>query len=453
MAVWSELNRSKLTHDIRIDTEYYKKSFLVFDNILSECTLQSLGRLCKVTDGEHGSVKFIEKGVKYLTAENVKNGYVEIDNIRYVDKFVDTRNARARVEEGDTLISIKGTLGQIAYCESWLKPANMNRDVAIIKPFHSSINKAFLSVFLLSKYGLYQLAREGSGGVQQMITLGRLREIKIPIICESIQKDIANLFLKALDLKQLSQSLYTQAQELLERELGLDKLVFDKPISYEANFSEVVGNNRADADYYQVKYKKLDSTLSRFTVKKICQLSEPLETGIYSSSYSDQGEYYIRGVDIKNGYISNDSLFQTNCLIPSYKTTVIENDILVTRVGSIGVCGIVESDFKGSFYSDNLIRIRLLKSATSDINPSFVNLLLNTTVGQMQMIRFSRGSVQQRLNQTQLAEVPIPIIDKTIQNEIHELLVKHRKAQKESRQLLEQAKQRVEDLIEQAVQE
>lgn len=67
------------------------------------------------------------------------------------------------------------------------------------------------------------------------------------------------------------------------------------------------------------------------------------------------------------------------------------------------------------------------------------------------MSRFSRGSVQQRLNQSQLAEIPIPLIDIDIQNELENLLLKHRTTKKESEQLLEQAKRRVEELIEQAI--
>jgi len=36
-----------------------------------------------------------------------------------------------------------------------------------------------------------------------------------------------------------SQSLYTQAQETLEQELGLDKLKFKQPMGYETNFRDV----------------------------------------------------------------------------------------------------------------------------------------------------------------------------------------------------------------------
>jgi restriction endonuclease S subunit len=142
---------------------------------------------------------------------------------------------------------------------------------------------------------------------------------------------------------------------------------------------------------------------------------------------------------------------RTNQLVATPKTTVINDDILVTRVGSIGVCAIIEDDHIGSFYSDNLIRIRLSNQVKEEISAPYLNLLLNTTYGQMQMVRYSRGSVQQRLNQSQLGQIPVPIIRPEIQLEIENLLKKHLEAKKESKALLEQAKTRVEKLIEGAV--
>ena len=68
-------------------------------------------------------------------------------------------------------MSIKGSLGQIAAAEEWVVPANMNRDVAIITIKSAAVQTEYLAAFLLSRFGQFQLLREGSGGVQQMITL------------------------------------------------------------------------------------------------------------------------------------------------------------------------------------------------------------------------------------------------------------------------------------------
>ncbi len=61
------------------------------------------------------------------------------------------------------------------------------------------------------------------------------------------------------------------------------------------------------------------------------------------------------------------------------------------------------------------------------------------------------GSVQQRLNQSQLAQIPVPVIRWVCQQQIENLLTEHRKKSEESKRLLDQAKTRVEQLIEEAV--
>lgn len=232
MVAWNSINLSNVRSGFRIDSEFYRSEYIEKDHELSKLRTSALGHLAKVTDGEHGSVKFTENGVKYLTAEHIRQGYIDADSARFVSVEVDRRNDRARVRVGDVLISIKGTLGEVGLAEENLLPANMNRDVAIIKLFSNSVGGEFITTFLRSRFGEYQLAREGSGGVQQMITLERLRSVRIPIIADAGINEVAKLYQNGLKRRQKSIKLYNQAQQLLEAELGLDKLRFDKPMGY-----------------------------------------------------------------------------------------------------------------------------------------------------------------------------------------------------------------------------
>jgi restriction endonuclease S subunit len=64
------------------------------------------------------------------------------------------------------------------------------------------------------------------------------------------------------------------------------------------------------------------------------------------------------------------------------------------------------------------------------------------------MISYSRGSVQQRLNQETLKEIPIPIVSNSLQVKIERFLVESWRKRKEAKKLLEQAKHKVEEMIE-----
>jgi len=311
----------------------------------------------------------------------------------------------------------------------------------------------YLTVYLNTNFGIGQIKRRAMRSINQANVSGsEIRRVLIPVFERNIQEEIANLVNSAFEASRQSELAYTQAHQLLESELGLDKLSFQKPVGYTALFSDSMASGRIDADYFHPKYKQLDDKVARFPIKKIKTIAEKLETGVYSPAYSQDGLRYLRGVNINAGYIDKGDIVKTSCLGSTSKTIVRKDDILVTRVGSIGVCGIVEDDLSGSFFSDNLIRIRLTDQAKKELLTSYVNLLLNTTYGQMQMVRHSRGSVQKRLNQSQLAQIPIPIISLESQKLIEQLLSKYRGSKKDVQALLDQAKTRVEQLIEEAVQ-
>ena len=92
----SEIEYSKIEYENRFDSEYFQKKYLQAESFLRKKIIHSIGEEYKVTDGEHGSVKLQESGIKYLTAENVKKGFVDISKVRYVNEEVNQRNKEQR---------------------------------------------------------------------------------------------------------------------------------------------------------------------------------------------------------------------------------------------------------------------------------------------------------------------------------------------------------------------
>lgn len=90
----SEVFLSELDDTRRLDAEYYAKEYICEMKLLLNRKHFALKELYKVTDGEHGSVEYLDNGVKYLTAENIKRGFVDLAKVRHVSEAVDKRNAR-----------------------------------------------------------------------------------------------------------------------------------------------------------------------------------------------------------------------------------------------------------------------------------------------------------------------------------------------------------------------
>jgi restriction endonuclease S subunit len=448
MAVWTSIQLSDIRSGFRIDAEFYKEEYIQKDHELLKLKRSSLGHLAKVTDGEHGSVKFVSSGIKYLTAENVKQGYVDFDGVRFVGQEVDQRNARARVNVGDVLISIKGTLGEVGVAEMQLLPANMNRDVAIIKPFSSAPSGHYISAFLRSSYGAYQLAREGSGGVQQMITLERLRGIQIPLISDNGVNLVTHKYQQAQIKRQESIDLYTQAQQILESELGLDTLHFDKPVGYTALFSELELSRRFDSEHYYPAFDNLKDQLPKHV-----QLV-PLGSVLTCCQRGKQPIYSASGLPVLNSkhILENKITLEGNRHAKPTSVTGLQiqyGDVLINGTGR-GTIGRTAPYLVSEHQAIPDNHVTILRSSTLD--PAYLSFYLNSLAGKLQVEKYQRGSSGQLelypfdIRKFQVWEAPQPI-----QQEIRRLYDQATESARQSKQLLDQAKSRVEQIIEEAV--
>ena len=75
-------------------------------------------------------------------------------------------------------------------------------------------------------------------------------------------------------------------------------------------------------------------------------------------------------------------------------------------------------------------------------------LLLNSIIGSYQLERIGTGGVQTNISYKDIKNILIPILPKPTQQKIAELVKQSHEARKKSKKLLEEAKQKVEDLIE-----
>ncbi len=283
---------------------------------------------------------------------------------------------------------------------------------------------------------------------QPNINAQEYSQLPIPIFSDTFQKSIEDMVLEAHSEREKADTLTKEANTLLEKELGIYCWTPSKPALNTSirTFSATKSANRIDAEYYQPRYDEiLERIQSKWELKTIEELKFELTTGEYVDEYlaPNDGTPYLRGTDIEGMIFNSDKIVSID---PTRKITkrVNTGDILVTRVGTIGLCAYIDSTLNQSVYSDNLIRIRFNQE---DFNPQFLACYLNL-YGSQFMIQLSRGSVQQRLNQETLKELYIPIIDRQIQEQIAAKITDAHHSRQKAKQLLEKAKHTVEHAIE-----
>lgn len=434
------------------------KKYLINENKLLNKKHFFISDYFTVTDGEHGTVEYLENGVKYLTAENIKNGFIDISNIRYVSEDVDKRNKRASVNGGDILISIKGTLGQIAVAESWLKPANMNRDVAIMKPKKQIIGLSeYLAIFMMSSTGEIQSSRGGSGGVQQMITLERLRKFIIPSLSENFYKNIKNKYDLGLQKLEQSKSLYSQAEKLLLDELGLSNMLIkraekaENPLGFSnpcdnisiKKFSDFAQSGRLDAEYYQKKYDEIEKKISEMPNVKIAEIGK-----ICDQNFTPLGNVkykYIELADIGTAGEVTGCTVAIGSELPTRARRIIHaGDILISSIeGSLQSCAIVPKEFDNALCSTGFYVM-----TPSKLNAESFLILLKSEIIQALLKKGCSGTILTNISKDEFLKIKIPILPQAVQTQIASLIQESFDCKAESKQLLETAKKLVEDEIE-----
>ena len=94
---------------------------------------------------------------------------------------------------------------------------------------------------------------------------------------------------------------------------------------------------------------------------------------------------------------------------------------------------------------------RILKISSTGIDKDYLVLLLNSIVGRYQLERIGTGGVQTNISYKDIKNILIPELSSATQEKIADLARQSHEARKKAKELLGEAKRKVEELIEQGV--
>lgn len=453
MITFSIIKKSQIEGTHRIDAEHFQPIFLDLEKKLySTKSYKFWGDIeGRFITGPFGSEFIVdnystESNYRYVRGKDVKEFFLLDDDNVYIPKSDFERLKKYSLKEGDILVSVVGTLGNVSIIDSSVPPAIFSCKSTAFRT--DSINTYYLIAYLNSKYGRSLLERNMRGAVQTGLNIDDLKSLLIFIPSEEQQTAISAMIINAKEALNQSKTLYAQAEDLLLAELGLKDFKIEDDLTYTVNLSDIKSAHRADVHYFQPKYIMIEDKLKRdYKAKKIKDLDFiAVTTGQYSEEYTTEkyGLPYIRGTDLSNGTINADNLVYIAPEKQSASKKAKEGDVVVTRVGSVGIAARLPKEVEGGTISDNLIRLRFPEK---ELNSYYVSLYFNT-IGSQLMIRESRGSVQARLNQETLKEIVLPILPQNTQQKISELVRQSHEAHKKAKELLEEAKKQVGTLIE-----
>lgn len=177
-----------------------------------------------VRDGTHDTPKPTETGYKLVTGKHVKNGQIDPSDAYYIsEKDYKKINERSLVEQWDVLMSMIGTVGEVAVVKD--HPNYAIKNVALFKCGGSELKGKWLAYYLRSSDAQGHMSGNQKGSSQQFLSLNQLRSLPIPITDERYMQrviDILSAYDELIENNQKQIKLLEEAAQRLYKEWFVD---------------------------------------------------------------------------------------------------------------------------------------------------------------------------------------------------------------------------------------
>lgn len=373
--------------------------------------------LIDVRDGTHDSPKYIEKGFPLITSKNLKEGKLCFEDVSYIsnEDYIKI-NKRSKVDIGDILYSMIGSIGNYALVENEVNYAIKN--VALFKFNNEKLYNKYFYFLLNSPFLENQIKQQQKGGTQKFVTLKILRNLKIPLPPLATQKKIAAILDEADTLRQLNTNLIAKYDALtqslflemfgdpVENPMGWDSIELNKVTSKIGSGSTPRGGKESYKEEGISLIRSLNIYDNKFKYKNLAHISE------------EQAD------KLKNVIVEeNDVLFNiTGASI--CRSTIVPKGILPARVNQ---------------------HVSILRPVKEQLSSLFLNhfLISENVKKKLLGVGSGGGAVMQAITKQQLVDLIIIMPPINLQNQFAErvALIEQQKAQ------AQQSLQKSEDLF------
>jgi type I restriction enzyme, S subunit len=447
MAVWSEIPINALSPTARMDSEYYQPYYLNLIEQLNAVEAVPIESFATVTDGIHASPDWVEEdGVRYLSAKCVKDNFFALEGAGQISREQDAANPRTRARMNDVLITTVGTIGNAVVVNDEVLPANMDRHLGIIRihPARRDVDPYYLSLFLNTYFGRAQSLRESTGNVQLNLFIESIKGLLVPLF--DARDEIGEEVRQAYQLQARSKDIYAEAETLLLDALGLNNLSQTHPVTYEQNFQTVARAGRMDAQYYHPEKQEVLDALAPLSgqpishhvhvVQEIADASDDFAPEVQNYDLTDALRFFLPDIEP-----------MPTTELGSAKKRFQQGDVVVSRLRSyLKEIAVVEAQFPACVGSTEFIVLR--PRPDSEVSPELLLVYLRSEPVQKILRWCQDGSQHPRFKEEELIQIKIPNRLLSVQSEVKAKIRAAIQSFYDAQTLLEEAKHRVEKLIE-----
>lgn len=455
MPTYSIIQKSQLEGALRLDAEYYQPEYLELNKEIDKNKKVKLfEELLEPGNSLTGGAtplgaEYPNAGIKFLRVQNIMPGYLDFSDIVYIDeKLHKGALKRSRLMNDDVLLTITGvSYGKAAVYKEKFGEANINQHSVRMHFNDEEVLPEYVATFLNSKYGRYQSDRKITGDTRPALAYEEIKNFKISLIDKKQQNIIKDLYKDGEQADDESNKKYSQAEDLLLEELGLKDFKAEEKLFCVVNLSETKTANRIDAEYFNSEVNRIIEKVSKnnsVPLGDLVDMQKGIEIG--TEAYQEQGKLFVRVSSIaEQEIIDKDQKYLSDELYQKYKKDYQPQigEILLTKDATPGISYVIKEPIEG-IICGGIMRLKVKEN----IEPEYLSLCINSIIGKSQVERDAGGSIIAHWKPEQIKNLQVPILSKPIQKKIADLVRQSHVARQKAKQLLEEAKRKVEEMIE-----
>ncbi|EPA1209133.1 restriction endonuclease subunit S [Campylobacter coli] len=437
----------------RIDSEFFKKEYFDAMETMQLNQVEYLGDNMKF-NSRYSQPKYDETSkIKVINSQYIRNEYIDYENAKSGYGKI--------VPKESVLINATGvgTLGRVFInILDFDFSIDSHINVIVVKN-KTYLNPYFLAIFLQSYYGQIQIIRYYSGTSGQIEIYPRdFNYFKIPIFPMEFQLEIQNLVKDSHKALEESKELYKKAEETLYLELGLDpknplQSLLDSKTNIPTNSLNIsirtlkesfLKTGRLDSEYYQSKYEDIEKFIKSYpngydSFSNIINNKDTNFTPKNNENYS-----YIELANIGNNGNISEPISDLGKNLPTRARRIVsKGDVIISSIeGSLSSCALITQEFDKHLVSTGffVLNSKLLNGET-------LLVMFKSQIFQEYLKKFPSGTILCAINKEELSKILIPKIDSTTQEKIAKYIQESFNLRKKSKQLLDNAKNKVEEQI------
>lgn len=445
--------------DDRLDAEYYNPAALsTLKKMETKGKVTTFGNL--VDEGYrvvyHGtdSINGLKNSelLPFLSPTQIDaNGSINFEDTDKLPLYYKDQYPKGLGKAGEILVEVKGNVSKVGIVPSAF-PKNLMISGSLYKATldPKRVDSHYLLAFLKSKHGQILKNRLTSNTIINYIAKDALYSIPVIEFKEKAQKYIGDKVRQAELLRAWAKRSEMRALELFNKQVDWSFEVLKVGKINKVLVSEL--NGRLDLKYNSparlallrhIKNKQITTT----ELVRLVDISAMIGwKGLTTEYYTDFGPWLLRGVEFRDGVIEFEKLVSVDRekYLEQPQIHLKEGDIAFSKDGTIGKAIVIPELANDMAAGSTIARLRIKK--VNEINPYYLELVLNHDFVQAQVESFATGIAQPHITQEWIAQLIIPRLK--YEQVIGEYLSIHHLANNNSKILIQAAKTLVESLIE-----